>query len=149
MIDTALTTLIGQAGLVVGRVTPAGNSKPVTRDLPRVAYTLISSPRRYTDSGVMQLRQARYQIDVFAEQRTDARAVIARITARANEPDAERRGLDGFKGTVDQTRILRIYFDAERDAQAAQASGQNTTIARCVVDLIVEYRELPPQPITP
>lgn len=131
MIDVALATLVKAHAGVAARVTPGTETVLLTRDLPRVIYTLIGVTRRYSDGGNTGLAQARYQLDVFADKATEARAVA----------DAIRVGLDGHKGTTDGTRIDRVYFDAENFAKGEKIEGANRTVARYSQDVIIEYRE--------
>lgn len=131
MIDVALHTLIKTHAGVAARVTPSTETVLVSKALPRVVYTLLRLTRRYSDDGNCGLVQARYQIDVFADKVTAARAVA----------EALRTRLDGHKGTTAGTKIERIYFGSERFARGERIEGADATVARYLIDLFVEYRE--------
>ena len=149
MIDIAVQSLLVQASrLPAAQVTPSTEVRPLTDTLPRVAWTLLDDPRKYTDSGVMALRRATYQLDVFADATEIARSVEFSIAARADEPDPTKRGLDGFAGTVDDTAISRVWFGSSHAGAPATSAidGQNRTIARQIVEMNVVYRELLTQP---
>jgi hypothetical protein len=131
MIDVALHKLIAAATGLGLRVTPSTETVLVTKALPRLVYTLIGVKRRYSDKGNCGLTQARYQLDIFAEKATEARAIA----------DALRVSLDGKATTFDGTKIDRIYFDSEQFARGDGSEGANKVPARYSQDLIVEYRE--------
>ena len=131
MIDVALTTLLKAAAGAATRVTPSTETELVYTQLPRVIYSLIGLDRRYSDDGNAGLTQARYQLDIFADKASQARAVA----------DAIRIGMDGHSGTTDGTKIERIYFDSENFAKGERIEGANRTVARYSQDMVVEYRE--------
>ena len=143
MIDVALRTLLVQRSNIGERVAP-GTDSAADKTLPRVVYTLIDDPRRYSDDGPVGLRKATYQLDVFARDLIEARSVQGQITAPANRVTAP--GLDGFKGTVANTKIHRVYFGSDNVGRGAIDPGANKTIARASVDVRIDYRELLPQP---
>lgn len=131
MIDVALHSLIAQHAGVSTRVTPSTETVFVSKDLPRVVYTLIDTVRTYSDKGNSGLVRARYQLDIFAAKVTEARAVA----------DALRIGLESYAGTTDDTKVDRIYFDSEQFAKGDRVEGANQITARFSQDLIVVYRE--------
>ena len=144
MIDTALQILMEQRAGVAKRVNPATETAPVSRDLPRIIYTLIDDPAGYTDSGPIALGTARYQIDVFGRNSVEARSVILQLQASATADTFP--GLDGFRGTVSNTLIHRIYFGSTHIGLGANVPGQAQSTARATVDAFVVYRELLTQP---
>ena len=147
MIDIAIAQLLTQAArLPAAKVTPSTEVRPLADALPRLVYTLIDDPARYTDDGRIGQRRATYQIDIFGQRSTEARSVELSVTARADETDPAKRGLDGYAGTVDQTAIGRIYFGSGHDGVGVNVPGQNQTVARRVVEMTVVYRELLVQP---
>jgi hypothetical protein len=131
VIDVALVTLIKQHAGTADRVHSGGERVELTRDLPKIVYTLIGLDRLYCDDGNVGLVKGRYQLDIFAATPTAARTIADNI----------RVGLDGYAGTVDGTTLLRVYFDSERMQPPQQPVGQASTAARFTQDLIVDYRE--------
>lgn len=99
--------------------------------LPRVGYMLLHTQRRYSDDGDIGLSQAMYQIDIFTDLPSAGRTLA----------NAIRAGMDGYKGTVQNTAIERIYIDNERHQPPERSGGENSGICRYSIDLIVEYRD--------
>lgn len=133
MIDVALRSLIltHASTLVEDRVQPSTETVLVAEALPRVLYSLIDIDRSYTDSGRQGIAFARYQIDVYADKQSQARAVF----------DAILNGLDGYRGTLDGTVILRVSFGGEKYAAGEKVEGRNNTLARQVGELFIAYRD--------
>lgn len=132
MIDAAITNLLKQHAGCGDRVYSGGEKVEVTRDLPKVIYTYLGGPRLYSDDGNVGLVKGRYQLDAFAVRPTAAREILTNI----------RVALDGYVGTVDGTKIDRIYFpDGAQMQKAEQAVGQASTAAHYSEDMIVDYRE--------
>ncbi len=129
MIDNAITSLLKQ---YADRVYPSTEIVKVTSGLPKVIYSQIDGERRYCDAGDINLTQAIFQLDIFGEYPSAARSLAKTI----------REGLDGYSGTVDSTRIKRIYFpNGERFERGERAEGENKTVARFIQQMTVEYRD--------
>ena len=144
MIDTAFQKLMEERAGVAKRINPASETIPLSRDLPRIIYTLIDDPAGYTDSGPIALGKARYQVDVFGRNSVECRSVILQLQASATAQTFP--GLDGFKGTVSNTVIQRIYFGSTHTGIGANVPGQAQSVARATVDVFIVYRELLTQP---
>lgn len=131
MIEVALRTLImanaAQAGPRVMPVTEVGT---LSEGLPKIAYTLINAPKLMTDHGPVRLTTARYQIDIFAKTLVQARTIATQLET----------GLDGFKGTVNETEILLVRFDDERFLPTKPTTGADFAAARFQQDVFISYR---------
>lgn len=129
MIDGAIRLLILE--YTTAAVHPSTEIKPLTSNLPRVIYTQIDAQRRYCDDGNIGVIPAHYQLDIFADKVTEARAIA----------DAIRIGLDGYRGVSDGVSILRIHFPSESFTKGEKAEGANKAPARMSQDIVVTYRE--------
>lgn len=130
MIEEAIVSLLKQhAGTT--RVNPSTETVKVTEALPRIVYTLIDKERDYTDDGTTGLPLARMQLDIFADRFTAARQIAENI----------RVNLDGYRGTVADTAIVRIWFPSERWGRGDRADGEDATVARYRQDMLIRYRE--------
>lgn len=133
MIDVALVTLLKLHAGAVDRVYSGGEVVEVTRGLPKLVYTLLGDgDALYSDDGNAGLIKETCQLDAFALQPSAARLMLDNI----------RVALDGYSGTIDGTKIDRIYFESRPKMQKAeQPVGQAATAARYTQDMIVDYRE--------
>src|SRR5690606_682775 len=103
-----------------------------TRELPLVIYTQVGITRRYNDDGNVGLVQGRFQLDIFAALPTAARTIA----------NAIRTGLDGYRGTIDGTDILRVYLpEGERFGAPDRVDGDAVSYARYIQELTIEFRE--------
>jgi hypothetical protein len=134
MIENALVSLIrGVAGNA--RVTPSTETVLVYTELPRIIYTLATTEENWTDDGDDDLLQARYTLDIFANTMTEARNLGTLLRKRVADG-----GLNGYKGTVDSTKIDLVMFRGPNFAQGEPIPG-GKTIARVSEDISVWYRE--------
>lgn len=72
---------------------------------PLILYTKISGMRDHILQGPSGFAHPRFQIDAFAETYTAAKSLA----------NAIRKALDGYRGTVLDTRIGSCLIDSERD----------------------------------
>lgn len=131
MIEVALRTLVMGFAQVGDRVKPSTEVGPVAADLPKIAYTLIGSPRSMTNSGPVNVVTARYQLDIFAATVTEARTIA----------DRTRAALNGYRGTVDGTPIQLVRFDDDSFSATTPTAGANAAAARLQQDVFVTYQE--------
>lgn len=138
MIDKAVSNLLrAKSGLT--SVAPTTSVKRIT-EVPSLMYAALNGTRNYTDDGPVGVIPALYQVDAYAATPTDARTLLEKLTRSAYA--AEDPGLDGYAGTVEGTKIVRIHFPSEpRFGPVALASeGANTTTARLILDMTISYR---------
>ena len=109
--DEALVDyLLGQpdiASLVTRRIFP--DFFPQDEQLPAIAYTLEDDCSQQTQQGPSGMRQAIYQINIWAETRREAMAVAREV----------RYSLDGYKGAFKDIPITGTFLDSlsrERDS---------------------------------
>jgi hypothetical protein len=133
VIDTAMTILLKAHAGVGDRVYSGGERVEVTRDLPKVVYTLLGDVEPiYTDDGQAGLVEETCQVDCFAAKPSAARLVL----------DNLRVALDGYSGTHDATVIARISFQSRpRMEKPEGVVGAIATAARYTQDVTVQYRE--------
>jgi hypothetical protein len=141
MIDNAIASLIGTTGSVA-RVMPSTAVAGVA-DLPRYVYTALGGPRDLTDNGVAGIVTSLYQVDAYAVTATAAREMLRKIMRDANAAEAGERGMQNYRGTVDDTKIELIHFtDTPRFGPIAMKSeGSNQTTPRLIVSMSVKHRE--------
>jgi hypothetical protein len=109
--DEALVDyLLGQPGiaaLVAKRIYP--DYFPQSEQLPAIAYTLEDDSSQQTQQGPSGMREAVYQINVWADTRREVMAVAREV----------RSALDGFRGAFKDIPILGAFLDSmsrERDS---------------------------------
>lgn len=91
----------------------------------------ISAPRNYTLDGPESYIAARFQIDAYAAEYSQARAAA----------DAATATLSGYRGMVLGVRILGIFVDSERDMQANDNQLEAQHLFRRSIDLTIHYHE--------
>ena len=127
-IERALSSLLAS---VAGGRRDFGFARDVSaRDGPYLVINRISAARDYALGGSTGYIASRFQIDAYAETHAAARAAAAEVIGV----------VDGFRGSVQGTRILGIFIESERDLSAADA-GQAEHLFRRSVDLIVHHGE--------
>lgn len=133
MIDNAINQLLRAFAGVADRVKPSTTVTRISDPMPRLVYSAIGGDRLYTDSGASTLIPGQYQLDVFAATATEARVVL----------DTIRLALDGYRGTVNGTRIDRISFPSvpRPGPLALDSAGANASVARLIQDMNVAYRD--------
>ncbi|MGC4030254.1 MAG: hypothetical protein QM754_00700 [Tepidisphaeraceae bacterium] len=132
MIDTAVAQLLTNASeLPPLQVRPGTELVRVTDGLTRLVFTQIGGERSYNDDGSDGVTPARYQLDYFAPTLTAARTLADKV----------RGVLDGFKGTRDDTAILRIHFPSDRFTAGNREAGANNPTARFTQECVVTYRD--------
>jgi len=126
--DEALVNyLLGRpeiAALVAGRIFP--DYFPQSEQLPAIAYTLEDDASQQTQQGPSGMREAIYQINIWAYTRRDAMNVAREL----------RSALDGYRGLFKDVPITGAFLDSlgrERDSD---------TGAYCVsMRFTIHYRE--------
>jgi hypothetical protein len=97
----------GTAALVATRIYP--DYFPQSEQLPAIAYTLEDDSTQQTQQGPSGMREAVYQINVWAETRREVMAVAREV----------RSALDGYRGAFKDIPILGVFLDSlsrERDS---------------------------------
>jgi hypothetical protein len=109
--DEALVDyLLGQPGiaaLIATRMFP--DYFPQSEQLPAIAYTLEDDSSQPTLQGPSGMREAVYQISVWADTRREVMAIAREV----------RSALDGYRGAFKDTPILGAFLDSlsrERDS---------------------------------
>jgi hypothetical protein len=141
MITNAITTLLETASGITNVKPTTTIAKPT--DIPRLAYTDLGGPRELTDGGVTGIVTSLYQVESYAATETAARELMRKIMRNANDADADQRGIQNYKGTVDGTRIELIHFtDQPRFGPTTlKSEGANQTTARLIVSMTVKHRD--------
>jgi hypothetical protein len=137
VIDIALAVLIratinGTEGTI--KVSPSTQLRTgkITDHLPRVVYTLVNEERDYCDEGSTGLPLANYQLDIFDSKMSEARALSRLI----------RESLDGYRGTVGEDVIVRMWFPSESWSEAFRLEASQQTVARVSLDVSIRYRDM-------
>jgi hypothetical protein len=97
----------GIAALIAKRIFP--DYFPQSEQLPAVAYTLEDDSSQPTLQGPSGMREAVYQINVWADTRREVMAVAREV----------RSALDGYRGAFKDIPILGTFLDSlsrERDS---------------------------------
>jgi len=109
--DEALVDyLLGQPGiaaLTAKRIYP--DYFPQDEQLPAIAYTLEDDSSQQTQQGPSGMREAIYQINIWADTRREVMAVACEV----------RSALDGYRGAFKDTYIIGAFLDRlsrERDS---------------------------------
>jgi hypothetical protein len=109
--DEALVDhLLGQpslTALVATRIFP--DYFPQSEQLPAIAYTLEDDSTQQTQQGPSGMREAVYQINIWADTRREVMAIAREV----------RSALDGFRGAFKDIPILGVFLDSmsrERDS---------------------------------
>ena len=110
-IDEALVDhLLGQAGLtalVATRIYP--DYFPQDEQLPAIAYTLEDDSSQHIQQGPSGMREAVYQVNIWADTRREVMAVAREV----------RSALDGYQGAFKDIPIPGTFLDSlsrERDS---------------------------------
>ena len=97
----------GIASLVSRRIFP--DYFPQSEQLPAVAYTLEDDSSQHTQQGPSGMREAVYQVNIWADTRREVMAVTREL----------RSELDGYRGAFKDIPILGVFLDSlsrERDS---------------------------------
>ena len=97
----------GIAALVSKRIFP--DYFPQSEQLPAIAYTLEDDSSQQTQQGPSGMREAVYQVNIWADTRREVMAVAREV----------RSALDGYQGAFKDIPILGIFLDSlsrERDS---------------------------------
>jgi len=110
-IDEALVDhLLGQAGLTALVATRIYRDYfPQDEQLPAIAYTLEDDSSQHTQQGPSGMREAVYQVNIWADTRREVMAVAREV----------RSALDGYRGAFKDIPIPGIFLDSlsrERDS---------------------------------
>ena len=110
-IDEALVDhLLGQAGLTALVATRIYRDYfPQDEQLPAIAYTLEDDSSQHTQQGPSGMREAVYQVNIWADTRREVMAVAREV----------RSALDGYRGAFKDIPILGTFLDSlsrERDS---------------------------------
>jgi hypothetical protein len=138
MISTAITQLL-RAVLPVDTQIGPGTDSTKTTAANRVLYTRIDSDTPSTDEGSSGIVSARYQLDIFAP--TLMAAETLRDKVRKKWVQDGSGGIENYKGTIDTTKIDTISFDTDSFQSQDKIEGDAGTLARCLQDFNVTYRE--------
>lgn len=133
-IEEALTSLL--SGVAGGRRYWGWREGLSAADGAYLSLYRISAPRDYAMSGPTGYVMSRFQIDVFADQFSEARDATAAAIA----------ALSGHRGTTAGTRIMGIFVDDERDFSSERTGGVSdaggvTPLYRRSIDIIVHHDE--------
>lgn len=134
-IDSALVTLLGSlAGVtsIVGsnpmRVYPVRLMPNST--YPAMTYQRIDGQPQYSHSGYSDLVFARYQLTIWTARYQDGKTL--ELALKAKPPT----GINGYRGTVGDTRIDRIFLiDGRTDYEPDTQTHMRT------LDLMLHYAE--------
>ena len=108
--EAVVDYLLGQPGiaaLVARRIYP--DYIPQDEQLPAIAYTLEDESSRQTQQGPSGMREAIYQINIWADTRREVMAVAREILV----------ALNGYRGAFKDIPISGAFFDGmsrERDS---------------------------------
>jgi hypothetical protein len=97
----------GVAALIGRRIHP--DYFPQSEPLPAIAYTLEDDSSQQTQQGPSGMREAIYQINLWADTRKEAMAIARQV----------RLALDGYRGAFKSIPILGAFLDSldrERDS---------------------------------
>ncbi len=97
----------GIAALVARRIFP--DYFPQSEQLPAIAYTLEDDSSQQTLQGPSGMREAIYQINIWADTRREVMAVALEV----------RSALDGYRGAFNDITISGVFLDSlsrERDS---------------------------------
>ena len=82
---------------------------PQSEQLPAIAYTLEDDSSKHTQQGPSGMREAIYQVNIWADTRREVMAVAREV----------RSALDGFRGAFKDIPISGTFLDSlsrERDS---------------------------------
>jgi hypothetical protein len=108
--ESLVDHLLGQPGiaaLVIKRIFP--DYFPQSEQLPAIAYTLEDDSSQQTQQGPSGMREAVYQINIWADTRREVMAVAREV----------RSSLDGYRGAFKDIPITGAFLDSmsrERDS---------------------------------
>lgn len=106
-------------------VTIDWGDRPRGAPLPGVVLFVVSDLNGHTHDGPDSIRQARIQVDVYAETYGESKQIARTI----------RGGMDGHSGGIFDAIFLELTQD-----NAEEGETPDTRVYRCMTDFLVWYQ---------
>lgn len=120
----AVTNIAGTRFELAGMVSPA-TARPL------IVVQTIGTGRLYDNAGPSGVARSTVQLTCYANGYGTARQLA----------NAVRTTLNGFRGTVGQTKVLSILLDDERDAAQPPSGGSDRGVPGVLLIFIVAVAE--------
>jgi hypothetical protein len=140
-VRAAILAVPGVSAILGTRVF-ADDAVPEREEFPYAVVTMIGDSQRVysLNGGAMKTINARYQVDFYAQSKTEARNLRNKVTARRQDD-----GLDGARGTWgagdDAAYVQKCLIENRRTGSELLAEGSDRWVYFAGADLVVTFNE--------